>query len=86
MTKTEKPSFWRALARAFIPVWIVGGYGLIVLPSTGTLAGPPPSELAWYQLIASYGFLPAMLWSWYRMYKIQNEKKPTIEEQHGVES
>lgn len=73
-SRTEKQSFVRALARAFIPIWIVGGYAIIVLPSTGTLSGPPVTDLAWYQQIASYGFLPAMLWSWYRMRKIQNRE------------
>lgn len=72
---SENSGFLRALVRAFIPVWIVAGYGIIVLPSTGTVAGPPVSELAWYQQIASYTFLPAMVWSWYRLHKIQKDQQ-----------
>lgn len=78
--------FLKVLVRSFSPVLIVAAYGILVLPSSSNLAGPPVSELAWYQQIASFAFLPAMLWSWHRFNKAWKKEKPTIEEQHGVSS
>jgi len=78
----QRTGWWKIVARAFLPLWILVAIGFFILPFSGNHTF---YDLNWYQQAVSFAYLPALIWTAYRLYKKGKDAKPTPEQRVGVE-